>query len=94
MQSHKWLPRVAWSLRITAVLVLLVTLATIIGAGWPHSLQTCGRLSGFFQAAMLFVISFLYVTNGKTKIIVSVTTIALGLGVMVFATGMLILPHL
>jgi len=62
--------------------------------GWPHSLRTCGSLAGFFQAAMLFVLSFFYGTTGRTKIIVAAAAIVLGVWVIVFSVGMLVLPHL
>jgi len=43
---------------------------------------------------MLLVMSFIFVTTGRTKRIIAGATIVLGLWVMVFSLAMLVLPHL
>jgi hypothetical protein len=45
--------------------------------GWPDS----GSLAGIFNATLLFVMSFLYVTFGRTKMLMAAATIVLGLWV-------------
>lgn len=77
-------------IRICGVLVLVAAMPRIMHEGWPHS----GSLAGIFNAALLFVMSFLYVTFGRTKLIIAGATIVLGLWVMVFSLAMLVLPHL
>ena len=89
----KWINKVAWFVRITGILILVASTAGIIQAGWPHSLRTCGSLSGIFGATMLLVMSFLYTTTGRAKIIVAAATIVLGLWVIVFSVAVLVLPH-
>lgn len=88
------LRKISWFLRISGVLVLLMSMPRILHEGWPHSLSTCGSLAGFFQATMLFVMSFLFVATGRTKITVAAATIVLGVWVIVFSVAMLVLPHL
>jgi hypothetical protein len=90
----KWISKVAWFIRITGVLILLTSTAAIIQAGWPHSLRASGSLLDLFNGTLLFVVSFLFVTTGRTKIIVSAVTIVLGVWVMVFSLAKLGLPHL
>jgi hypothetical protein len=91
--APKWIKGVAWFIRITAVLILLTSTAGIIQAGWLHSLRG-GSVAGLFNGTPLFVMSFRYVTTGKTRRILSAVTIVLAVGVMVFSLAMLGLPHL
>ncbi len=90
----KLLVKVSWFIRFCAVLVLAVAVVGLVRDGWPHSLKACGSLSSLFGGTMLMVMSFIYVTDGRTKIIVSVATILLGAWVMLFSLAMLIVPHL
>jgi hypothetical protein len=92
--NTKLLVKVSWFIRLCAVLVLAIAAAELVHDGWPHSLRACGSLSGLFGGTMLLVMSFLYVTAGRTKIIVSVATIVLGAWVMLFSLAMLVMPHL
>ena len=90
----KWINKVAWFLRITGVLILVVSTLAIIQTGWPHSLRGSGNLLGLCNGTLLFVLSFLYVTTGRTRIIVSVLTFVLGTAVLAFSAARLWLPHL
>jgi hypothetical protein len=92
--SPKWFGKLAWFLRICGVLALLVAIPRITHEGWPHSLRGSGGLAGLFNGTMLLVMSFLYVTTGRTKMFVACATIVLGVWVMVFSAAMLVLPHL
>lgn len=86
--------KLAWFIRICGLLVLTAATPRIMHEGWPHSVLACGSLAGIFNAILLFVMSFLYVTFGRTKMIVAVATIVLGAWVIVFSATMLVLPHL
>ena len=90
----KWINKLAWFLRITGLLILITSTAGIIQSGWPHSLQDSASLQGLLNGTMLFAMSFLYVTTGRTRIIISAATIVLGVSVIVFALARLGLPHL
>jgi len=90
----KLLRKVSWFIRICGVLSLLTAMPRIMQDGWPHSLRTCGGLSGIVGATMLLVMSFIFVTTGRTKIIIAGATIVLGLWVIVFSVARLVLPHL
>ena len=90
----RWINKVAWFLRITGVLILVISTAGIIQAGWPHSLRASVNIQGLLGGVTLFVMSFLYVTTGRTRNIISAATIVLGVSVMVFALARLGLPHL
>jgi hypothetical protein len=57
-------------------------------------LKACGSLSGLFGGSMLLVMSFIYVSEGRTKIIVSVASIILGMWVMLFSLAMFIVSRL
>jgi hypothetical protein len=76
------------------MLVLALAVARLVYESWPCGSKACGSLSGLFTGTMLLVMSFIHVTEGRTKIIVSVTTIILGTWVMLFSLATLILPHL
>jgi hypothetical protein len=89
----KWINKVAWFLRITGVLILVTSTAGILQSGWPHNLRTSGNLLGLVNGTMLFVMSFLYVTTGRTRSIVSAATIILGVSVMAFSLAKLWLPY-
>jgi hypothetical protein len=86
--------KLAWFIRVCGVLVLIAAMPRIMHEGWPHRVLACGSLAGIFNAILLFVMSFLYVTFGRTKLVVSVATMVLGLWVIVFSAAMLVLPHL
>lgn len=86
--------RVSWFIRICGVTALFAAMPRFLHEGWPHSLRTCGSLSGIFNGTMLFVMSFLFVTAGRTKVIIAGATIALCLWVIVFSVAILVLPHL
>jgi hypothetical protein len=88
------LRKMSWFIRVCGVLALFAAMPRIMHEGWPHSLRTCGSLSGIFGATMLFVLSFLFVTTGRTKLIIAGTTILLAVWVMAFSVAMLVVPHL
>jgi hypothetical protein len=88
------LVKVSRFVRLCGALVLALAIARLVHEGWPHSLKTCGSLSGLFTGTMLLVMSFDYITGGRTKIIVSVATIILGAWVMLFSLATLFLSHL
>ncbi len=90
----KWITNVAWFVRITGVLILIVSTAGMIQAGWPHGLRDSGNVLGLMNGALLFVMSFLYVTTGRSRIILTAATIVLAMSVMVFSLAKLGLPHL
>jgi hypothetical protein len=90
----KWINKVAWFLRITGVLILVASTLAIIQAGWPHSLRASGNLLGLVNGTVLLVMSFHYVTTGRTRTVVSAMTIVLGVLVMAFSLAKLWLPHL
>ncbi len=90
----KLLVKVSWFIRLCAVPVVAIAIVRLVHDGWPHSLKTCGSLSGLFNGTMPLVMSFIHVTSGRTKIIVSVATIIFGMWVMFFSLAKLIVPHL
>lgn len=90
----KWINKVAWFVRITGVLILIASTAGMIQAGWPHSLRGSGNVLGLMNGTLLFVLSFLYVTKGRTRIILTAATIVLAVSVMAFSLAKLGLPHL
>lgn len=87
------LRKLSWFLRICGVLALVVSMPRIMHEGWPPSLRASGGLMGLVQASMLFVMSFLYVTSGRTKLIIAAVTIVLAVCVMGFAAAWFVLPH-
>ena len=89
-----WINTVAWFVRICGVLIVVASTAGIIQAGWPHSLHASGSLLGLLNGTLLFVVSFIFVTTGRTRNIMTATTIVLGVAVMVFSLAKLGLPHL
>ena len=88
--NTKLLVKVSWFIRLCAVPVLAIAIAGVVHEGWPHSLKRCGSLSGLFNGTMLLVMSFMYVTSGRTRFIVSVATIVLGTWVTLLSIAMLI----
>jgi len=89
-----WINTVAWFVRICGVLIVVASTAGIIQAGWPHSLHASGSLLGLLNGTLLFVVSFIFVTTGRTRNIMTAATIVLGVAVMVFSLAKLGLPHL
>ena len=87
------LRKLSWFLRICGVLVLVVAIPKIMHEGWPPSLRPSGSLMSLVQASMLFVMSFLYTTSGRTKLIITGVTIVLAVWVMVFSAAWFVLPH-
>ena len=90
----KLLVKVSWFIRFCAVSVLGIAVVGLVRNGWPHNLKACGSLQSLFGGTMLMVMSFLYVTSGRTKLILAVATIILGASIMIFSLAMLIVPHL
>lgn len=88
------LRRISWFIRVCGVLALFAAMPRIIHEGWPHSVRTCGSLSGIFNASLMLVLSFLFVTTGKTKLVIAGATIILATWLVVFSAAMLVLPHL
>ena len=92
-EVSKWILATTWFIRACALIVLVVSLPRIMHEGWPHDLRSCGGVMGIVQATMLFVMSFLYATTGRTKVVIAAVTIVLALWVIVFSAASLILPH-
>jgi hypothetical protein len=91
--SHNGLRKIAWFIRACGLIVLAISVARIMHEGWPHSLRPSGSLMGLVQASMLFVMSFLFVTTGRTKTIIAGVTIVLAVCVMGFSAAWFVLPH-
>ncbi len=83
----------AWFIRVCGLLVLAAAIPRTMHEGWSEGVLTCGCLAGVFHAGWLFVMSFLYVTFGRTKLLIAGATLVLGLSAIVFSAAMLILPH-
>jgi hypothetical protein len=92
--SPKLLIKVAWFIRACGLIVLAISVAGIMHEGWPPSPRPSGSLMGLVQASMLFVMSFIYTTSGRTKLIIAGVTIVLAVWAMAFSLAMLGLPHL
>jgi hypothetical protein len=92
--NMKLLVKVSWFIRLCAVPAVAIAVAGLVHDGWPHTLRGCGSLSSLFNGTMLLVMSFIYVTSGRTKTIVSVATFVLGAWVMFFSLAMLVVWHL
>ena len=82
----------AWFVRACSLLVAVLWGLGIRNHGWSRDFRSFSGLSGIIGATMLCLLSFTFVTTGRTKKVVAVATIVLALWIVVFSAAGLLFP--
>ena len=82
----------AWFVRACSLIVAVIWGLGILNRGWSRDFRSFRSLTGILGATMLCLLSFTFVTAGRTKRVVAVGTIILALWVLVFSAAALLFP--